>query len=103
MHGAVVSQATPESNRGDEVEVEVDDGVRVEVLRRLAEQAMNDADFRAVAREDLDRALDRWDYDLNPCELALVRRFRASLAEARIDLDLVADFGDDQLRRLLGS
>ncbi len=79
------------------------DAVRVDVLRRLAEIAMTDAEFRAVARDDLDAALDRWGYQLNPAELALVRRFRASLADANIDLDLVADFGDERLRRLLNS
>lgn len=77
------------------------DTVRVDVIRRLAEVAMSDAEFRAVARDDLDAALDRWGYELNPAELALVRRFRASLADAHIDLDLVADFGEERLRRLL--
>lgn len=77
------------------------DAVRVEILRRLAEVAMTDAEFRAVARDDLDAALDRWGYRLNPAELALVHRFRASLADANIDLDLVADFGEERLRRLL--
>lgn len=79
------------------------DAVRVDVLRRLAELAMSDEDFRAVARDDLDAALERWGYDLNPAELKLVHRFRASLADANIDLDLVADFGEERLRRLLNS
>ena len=30
--------------------------VRIEVLRRLAEQAMNDVEFRSVARDDLEQA-----------------------------------------------
>lgn len=77
------------------------DTVRVDVLRRLAEVAMTDAEFRAVARDDLEAALVRWGYVLNPAELALVQRFRASLADANIDLDLVADFGEERLRRLL--
>jgi hypothetical protein len=75
--------------------------IRVDVLRRLAEQAMNDHEFREVARDDLDLALARWGYDLSGPERDLVHRFRASLADARVDLDLVAEFGDDQLRRLL--
>lgn len=65
--------------------------VRPELLRRLAEQAMNDPAFRASARVDLDGALSAYGYDLNDRELILVRRFRASLADAGVDLDLVAE------------
>lgn len=65
--------------------------VRVEPLRRLAEQAMTDPAFRALARDDLDRALAAHGYDLNERELALVRRFRETLADAGVDLDLVAE------------
>ena len=77
--------------------------VRVELLKRLAEQAMSDPDFRTVARHDLGAALARYGYQLNERELALVTRFRAALAEAGIDLDLVADLnlGDDQVAALL--
>lgn len=64
------------------------DEIRLEVLRRLAEQAMNDAEFRAVARHDLLGALDRYGYQLNERELALVMRFRAALEEAGVDLFL---------------
>lgn len=69
--------------------------VRVELLRRLAEQAMTDPAFRAMARDDLDRALSAHGYDLNERELALVRRFRATLADAGVDLDLVAESGEE--------
>ena len=62
--------------------------VRVDVLRRLAEQAMSDAAFRAVAREDLMVALDQFGYKLNDRELELVLRFRTALAEAGIDIFL---------------
>ena len=62
--------------------------VRVDVLRRLAEQAMSDAAFRDVAREDLMVALDQFGYELNDRELELVLRFRAALAEAGIDIFL---------------
>jgi len=79
--------------------------VRVELLKRLAEQAMSDPAFRSVARDDLGAALREYGYDLNERELALVSRFRASLADAGIDLDLVADLdldlGDDQVAALL--
>lgn len=68
--------------------------VRADLLHRLAEQAMNDPDFRALARVDLDAALSAHGYDLNERELLLVRRFRATLADAGVDLDLVAE-GDD--------
>lgn len=64
------------------------DDVRMSVLKRLAEQAMSDQEFRAVARDDLDRALDLHGYDLTPRERDLVGRFRASLEEAGIDLFL---------------
>ncbi|CAN5639811.1 hypothetical protein BH24CHL4_BH24CHL4_07340 [soil metagenome] len=62
--------------------------VRVDVLRRLAEQAMSDAAFRAVAREDLMVALEQFGYELNDRELELVLRFRAALADAGIDFFL---------------
>jgi hypothetical protein len=60
--------------------------IRMDVLRRLAEQAMSDPDFRDVARHDLAKALDRYEYDLNEREMALVLRFRDALEEAGVDL-----------------
>ncbi len=80
----------------------VGDEVRVELLKRLAEQAMSDPAFRAIAREDLDAALAAYGYDLNERELGLVARFRATLADAGVDLDLVQHVTDDQLAELLG-
>ena len=77
--------------------------VRVEVLRRLAEQAMDDADFRADARDDLTGALRRHGYDLNDDELALVLRFRASLAQSGLDLDLVGAVDPAMVEAWLGS
>ncbi len=76
--------------------------IRVELLKRLAEQAMSDRAFRAVARDDLTAALATYGYDLNERELALVTRFRASLADAGVDLDLVDTITDEQLTLLLG-
>jgi hypothetical protein len=76
------------------------DDVRIDVLRRLAEQAMSDPAFRAVARDDLLLALDQFGYELNPRELELVLRFRAALAEAGIDLFLEERM-DDQYLTLL--
>ena len=64
------------------------DDVRVDVLRRLAEQAMSDEEFRAVARVDLMNALEEFGYDLTEKELELVLRFRDALAEAGIDVFL---------------
>ncbi len=64
------------------------DDVRVDVLRRLAEQAMSDEAFRAVARVDLMDALRQFGYELNERELDLVLRFRDALAEAGIDVFL---------------
>lgn len=78
-----------------------DSGIRGDLLRRLAEQAMTDPEFRAVARHDLGAALAQYGYDLNDRELALVTRFRESLAEAGVDLDLVERLPDEQLARLL--
>jgi hypothetical protein len=71
-------------------------GVRIEVLRRLAEQAMTDLDFRAVARDDLNAALEQFGYDLNDDEMALVLKFRAVLEEAGVDLFLTGEFKPDQ-------
>ncbi len=79
-----------------------DDGsVRIDVLQRLAELAMTDADFRAIARDDLPAALEKYGYDLTSSELALVLRFRRSLAEAGVDLDLVDGVGDERVVEVL--
>lgn len=77
--------------------------IRADLLKRLAEQAMSDPAFRSIARDDLRAALATYGYDLNDQELALVSRFRASLADAGIDLDLVADLQltDEQIAALL--
>lgn len=64
------------------------DDIRMPMLKRLAEQAMSDAAFRAVARDDLDAALLQYGYELNPRERDLVFRFRTALDEAGIDLNL---------------
>jgi hypothetical protein len=71
------------------MDMELDNGIRVDLLRQLAEQAMTDPDFRAVARDDLAGALAQYGYDLNEQEMELVLRFRASLEEAGIDLFLL--------------
>ncbi|HQY31387.1 MAG TPA: hypothetical protein PK691_08875 [Thermomicrobiales bacterium] len=78
------------------------DDVRIEVLRRLAEQAMNDLAFREIARDDLDAALAQFGYDLTPAERALVLRFRAVLAEAGLDLFLTGE-ADPELAALIAS
>ena len=80
------------------------DDIRMDVLRRLAEQAMSDLDFRAVARHDLLGALAQYGYDLNERELALVLRFRAALEEAGVDLfvtDRLRPEDEELLRRAL--
>ena len=84
--------------------VQDDDGsVRIEVLQRLAEQAMSDSTFREEANTNLESALTRYGYDLRPQELALVLRFRRSLADAGVDLDLVSSMGEAQLMALFES
>ena len=70
--------------------------VRMEILQRLAEQAMTDPQFRAEARDDLPAALVKHGYDLSPPEMALVVRFRRSLADAGVDLDLIDGVGDER-------
>jgi hypothetical protein len=60
--------------------------IRMDVLRRLAEQAMSDPGFRDIARHDLSDALEKYGYELNEREMALVLRFRAALEEAGVDL-----------------
>jgi len=85
--------------------MEPQDEIRLDVLQRLAEQAMSDPDFRAVARHDLNAALEQYGYILNEKEQALVLQFRASLEEAGIDLFLAEKLGPeyvDQLRGALG-
>lgn len=86
--------------------------LRVPVLKRIAEQAMSDETFRRAAAADLDAALAQWGYELYPRELELVHKFRATLAEAGIDLmlaknmDLDSIFDDatgDDVERLLDS
>ena len=83
--------------------VQPDAELRIELLRQLAELAMSDAEFRAKANVDLERALTDYGYDLNPRELALVLRFRKSLADAGVDLDLVKEIPEEQLTRFLRS
>ena len=68
------------------------DVVRIDVLRRLAEQAMTDLEFRSVARDDLELALQQFGYDLNETEMTLVLKFRAVLEEAGLDLFLTGEF-----------
>lgn len=84
--------------------------LRGPILKRLAEQAMSDAEFRHAAAADLDDALQQWGYRLSPRELELVHKFRATLAEAGIDLmlaknvDVDAFFDEtpvDELERLV--
>ena len=78
-----------------------DGPVRIDVLQRLAEQAMSDALFRDEARDDLPATLVKYGYYLTPQELALVVRFRRSLADAGVDLDLVAGMNDELIADVL--
>lgn len=78
------------------------DDIRMDVLQRLAEQAMSDPDFRAVARHDLVGALQQYGYDLTEREMALVLRFRAVLEEAGVDLFLTEQIGPEHLALLQG-
>jgi hypothetical protein len=77
-----------------------DSSVRIDVLQRLAEQAMSDSTFRAEANADLEETLTRYGYDLRPPELALVLRFRRSLEDAGVDLDLVSSMGEAQIMEI---
>jgi hypothetical protein len=79
---------------------DIDADVRIDVLQRLAEQAMSDLDFRAVARHDLEGALKQFGYDLNESEMELVLAFRRSLAEAGIDLFLEERVTPEQLETI---
>lgn len=74
-----------------------DDAIRLPLLKRLAEQAMADAAFREVAREDLSQALKQFGYDLNDREQAFVFRFRQALEEANVDLKLAKEVDLDAL------
>jgi hypothetical protein len=77
--------------------------IRMDVLQQLAEQAMSDPDFRAVARHDLLGALDQYGYDLNEHELDLVLRFRTALEEAGVDLFLAERLGPEYVEQLRGT
>lgn len=74
-----------------------DDAIRLPLLKRLAEQAMADAAFRKVARDDLSMALEQFGYDLNERERAFVFRFRQALEEANVDLKLAKEVDLDAL------
>lgn len=76
------------------------DEIRMDVLQRLAEQAMSDPDFRAVARHDLMAALAQYGYELNEREQALVLSFRAALEEAGVDLFLAEKLGPEYVEQL---
>ena len=78
-----------------------DGPVRIDVLQRLAEQAMSDAGFRDEARVDLPATLVKHGYHLTPQEMALVVRFRRSLADAGVDLDLVNGMNDERLAAVI--
>jgi len=73
------------------------DEIRLPLLKRLAEQAMADAAFREVARDDLSLALEQFGYDLNDRERAFVFRFRQALEEANVDLKLAKEVDLDAL------
>lgn len=73
------------------------DDIRMSVLKRLAEQAMSDQEFRSIAGRDLDEALRIYGYDLSPRERDLVGRFRAALEEAGVDLFLKDEISLDGL------
>lgn len=79
---------------------ELSPDIRIDVLQRLAEQAMSDLDFRAVARHDLEGALKQFGYDLNDSEMELVLAFRRSLADAGIDLFLEERITPEQLETI---
>lgn len=72
-----------------------DQEIRVPILKRLAEQAMSDPAFRAVARVDLDQALSDYGYSLNANEHSLVMSFRDTLEEAGVDLFLTPELTAD--------
>ncbi len=72
-----------------------DQTIRLPIMNRLVEQAMTDDAFRAIARDDLDRALQENGYDLNSRERSLVFRFRDALSEAGIDVLLAQTAGTD--------
>lgn len=76
------------------------DPIRMPILLKLAEQAMSDLEFRAVARNDVELALEQFGYDLNERERALVFSFRQALEDAGIDLFLTEDFDLDNIDML---
>ena len=80
-----------------------DADIRMDVLQRLAEQAMTDLEFRSVARDDLVGALVQYGYELNEREMALVLKFRQVLEEAGVDLFLTEQISEEHLALLRSS
>jgi hypothetical protein len=80
--------------------MQLHDDIRIDVLQRLAEQAMSDPEFRAVARHDLPGALTQYGYHLNEHEKELVYRFRAALEEANVDLALAQMLGPEYVEQI---
>jgi len=81
IEGAIVDQI-------GQIFAEHGSDIRMDLLVKLAEQAMNDPEFRAVARVDLLEALEQFGYQLTEHELDIVMRFRDALEESGIDLFL---------------
>jgi hypothetical protein len=58
-----------------------DEGIRDDVLMRLVDHAMGDADFRQSAQRDPEGTLRAHGYELTDEELAAVKDFQSEVAE----------------------
>jgi hypothetical protein len=67
------------------------EGIRDDVLMKLVDHAMNDADFRQSAQRDPEGTLRAHGYELTDEELAAVKEFQAEIAE----------HGDEDLQRAI--
>ena len=76
-----------------------DEGIRDEVLMRVVDHAMNDADFRSSAQRDPEATLRAHGYDLTDEELAAVKEFHAEVAEHSDEELRQAISGNAQSRR----
>ncbi len=72
--------------------------IRDDVLLRLVELAVDDADFRAKAVADLDTALAAYDIDLTPEEHDAVAEFHAQVYD-KTDDEILGSIVDTRTRQ----
>ena len=75
--------------------------MRDEVMMDLVSRAMDDAEFRRRAQDDLDGTLSAYGYELTEDELAAAREFQSSVA-GMSDEELTRELTGSGSRRFAG-